>query len=187
MAYCTAAQVKADMGIASSTDDTLIGNFITAAQKIIDSHCQRSFEASATATRYYGPEAVQGQLLKLDTDLLTVTTLTNGDGSVISSSDYWLWPRNETPYSEIKLKSTVTWTFDQDEEISVAGTWGYAATAPADIAQACKRLAIWLYRQKDTTVDIDRPLLTNDGVVVMPQRLPNDVMILLSPYRRRTL
>ena len=38
MAYATVSQVKSYLGISASTDDTLLGTFIAAAQKIIDAH-----------------------------------------------------------------------------------------------------------------------------------------------------
>ena len=53
MAYATVSQVKSYLGISASTDDTLLGTFIAAAQKIIDAHTRRTFEASTATTRYF--------------------------------------------------------------------------------------------------------------------------------------
>jgi hypothetical protein len=51
--------------------------------------------------------------------------------------------------------------------------------------QACRRLAAFLYRQKDTQAgDTDRPILAGDGSVIMPTTLPQDVEMLLQPYMR---
>ena len=84
------------------------------------------------------------------------------------------------------MNEDYTWEFDDsDDEISIAGTWGYSATPPADIAHACVRLAAFLYRQKDTSADIDRPLMTGDGVTIMPSAIPQDVKSILDNYRRR--
>jgi hypothetical protein len=84
------------------------------------------------------------------------------------------------------LDEDYSWEFDDsDSEISVAGTWGYSATAPADITHAYVRLAAFIYRQKDTSADIDRPLVTGDGVTIMPSGLPSDVQKLLDRYKRR--
>ena len=186
MAYTTLADCKAYMGITETNDDTLITALITRAQKIIDEYTGRIFEAETT-TKYFNHDDVEGRNLYLfGYDLLTVTTLTNGDGTTIASANYRLEPRNETPKWIIRLDEDTTWEFDDsDDEISVAGTWGYSATAPANIAHACIRLVTFLYRQKDTSSDIDRPLVTGDGVTIMPSNIPNDVKAILDPYRRR--
>ena len=186
MAYTTLADVKAYLGITPVGDDTLLAALIVRAQSIIEMITGRSFEA-VTATKYFHAEDVDGQTLwMLGDDLLTVTTLTNGDGVVIAAANFRLEPRNSTPKFSIRLNESLVWDFtDGDSEITVAGTWGYAATAPAGIVQACIRLTSFLYRQKDTNADIDRPLVTGDGVTIMPSALPVDVMTLLKPYMRR--
>ncbi|MGB3988074.1 MAG: hypothetical protein WBK67_00020, partial [Minisyncoccales bacterium] len=61
----------------------------------------------------------------------------------------------------------------------------YSATAPLDIQHACVRLTAFLYRQKDNSADIDRPMITGDGVTIMPTNLPADVTRLLDRYKRR--
>jgi hypothetical protein len=151
MAYLSLANAKVALGIASAdtSDDTLLADLILEAQNAIDLDCGgRSFEA-ATRTLYYGADVVHGQDLLLDADLLAVTTLTNGDGTVLTGGDYTLWPRNSTPYARIRLKSTVLWQFSQDGEISVSGSWGYATTAPAAVARACKEYVHFLYHDLD--------------------------------------
>lgn len=186
MAYTTAALVKSYLGISTATDDTLIGNLITRAQEIIEAYTGRVFEAE-TATKYFTIDNVEGRWLYLwGYDLLTVTTLTNGDGTEIAAANYRLEPRNETPKWAIRLDEDYTWEFDDsDDEISIAGTWGYTATPPNDIAHAAIRLTAFLYRQKDTSADIDRPFVTGDGVTIMPSALPQDVKSILDKYKRR--
>lgn len=151
MAYLSRTNAKIYLGIASAdtSDDTLIDQLLLAGQAAIDGHCGRTFEA-ATATRYYDADAVQGQDLLLDVDLLTITTLTNGDGEVLSSAYYTLWPRNSTPYARIRLKSTKYWNFlDADSEISVAGTWAYSTTAPEIVIQAMRDYVHFFYHSPD--------------------------------------
>ena len=64
-------------------------------------------------------------------------------------------------------------------------TTGYILFTPTTIISACRRLAAWMYRQKDTQQgDIDRPLLAGDGTVIMPTTLPFDVEKMLLPYTR---
>lgn len=186
MAYCSVTELKQYLGIDSATDDALLQALIARAQAAIDTHCGRRFEAE-TKTRYYEMDAVDGNYLHLDDDLLSITTLTNGDSSAttIASSEYWLWPRNEgPPYWAIRLEanSDDSWECDTDYMISVAGEWGWSETAPEDIKQACIRYSAYLYHQKDAAVyDVSIP---EAGVMVVPQGIPRDVKLLIDPYRR---
>ncbi len=93
--------------------------------------------------------------------------------------------------------STFNGTFTVVTNTGAALTWAQTAAAdtdttgvilftPTDIVSACRRLAAFLYRQKDTQQgDTDRPILAGDGSVIMPTTLPQDVSMLLRPYVRR--
>ena len=188
MNYASLTNLKDYLGIsiASTADDPLLTDLLARAEGIIDAYTGRHFEAE-TATKYFTIDDIDGQNLYLwGYDLLSVTKLTNGDGVEIASGSYKLFPRNDNPKWIIRLNEDQAWNFTNgDSEISVAGTWGYSATAPADITHACIRLAAFLYRQKDTSADIDRPMVTGDGVTIMPSGLPADVQKLLDRYKRR--
>ena len=187
MSYASTVQVKEYLGITSTVvDDNLLEDLIERAEGLIDAYTGRKFSA-VTSTFYFDDSFTNGSDLNLwGYDLLTVTKLTNGDGVEVASSDYRLFPRNDSPKWLIRLDESQSWSFsDGDSEISVAGTWGYSATAPADIVHACIRLAAFLYRQKDTSADIDRPMITGDGVTIMPSALPADVTRVLDRYKRR--
>jgi uncharacterized phiE125 gp8 family phage protein len=187
VAYAEIHEVKHYLGIGDEdSDDALLGDIITRAQKIIERYTGRVFEA-VTATKYFSTDSIEGRYLYLwGYDLLTVTTLTNGDGTTIAAANYRLEPRNEIPKWQIRLDEDTDWEMDDsDSEVSIAGTWGYTTTVPHDIKHACIRLVAFLYRQKDTNADIDRPLVTGDGVTIMPGNLPADVKSLLDSYRRR--
>ncbi len=188
MAYVTVADLKTYLGTSGSGDDTLLATLISAATAIINAETGRHFEAE-TETRYYQPDAIDADdpsLLHLDGDLVSVTTLKNGEDETIPSTDYWLLPRNSgPPYHSIKLKtnSTDAWTFDTDGEISVAGAWGWSATPPADIVMACKRLAGYLYKLKDSQV-FDVTALPDQGAIMIPKGMPQDVKVILAKYRK---
>ncbi|MCL4296152.1 MAG: hypothetical protein KJ077_10510 [Anaerolineae bacterium] len=51
-----------------------------------------------------------------------------------------------------------------------------------DIVQVTKRIANWLYTQKDSATDNDRAIITQTGITVLPARLPGDIMMYLTPY-----
>ena len=186
--YTTVPTLKSYLGIDTTTDDLLLQEMLSRASQKIDTYCDRGFTA-LTETRYFDSDAYDPStgLLWMDKDLLTVATLTNGDsdGTSISSSDYWLWPRNATPYYAIKLKSDVTtvWEWDVDYWVTVTGTWGFSAAPPEDIVHATIRLASYYYYQKDSGI-YETQVFPEAGVVAVPSGFPEDVREILNPYRR---
>ena len=79
--------------------------------------------------------------------------------------------------------ASITWAQTAANDTDTAGVILYT---PTDIVTACRRLAAWMYRQKDTQQgDADRPILAGDGSVIMPTTLPLDVEKMLQPYTRR--
>lgn len=189
--YITLTEVKAYLSISGSGDDALLAALIGRASRLIEDHTGRWFYADAQ-TRYYDAVGshIVSRLLLLDADLLTITTLKNGDGAVIAADDIILRPQNDPPYFGISLKasSNTRWTYVDNPEgaISVAGTWGYSATTPAAVAQAALRLTAHLYRQRDTGADWPRGGvdITEHGAAVAPPDLPWDITRLLLPYIR---
>src|SRR3990172_2373908 len=141
MAYTDAATLKTYLGASGSGDDTLLTALIARAQQAIETFCGRKFEASIE-TRYFDVPKGEGdywvdgvkrsgfnaRTLYLDGDLISITTLTNGDATTIASTEYKLLPLNLTPKYAIMLKqsSNVIWEDDSDGNtegvISVAGS-----------------------------------------------------------------
>ncbi len=191
MAYLSAADLKSYLGIAVTTDDTLLGQILTRAQAMIDTYTGRTFEAAADSTRYLDAieDVTDSQTLFLDRDLCAITSITNGDGVAVGATEYTTRPRNNTPYYEIVLKNSSNkfWTYDQDPDkaITIVGKWAYSATAPADIVQAMVRLASYIYRQKDNAGDLDRPVIVGNNTTLLPAQLPKDIEMILRPYVRR--
>lgn len=198
MTYATLADVKLYLDLATNTnDDASLLLFIDKAQGIIDSYCNRTFEADADTTRYFDAvhdvDYPQSLILFLDHDLASVTSITNGDGTAVTANQYVMNPRNRTPYYAIELlpSSGIAWTYTTDWQnaIAITGRWAYATSAPQAIIQTCVRLAVWLYRQKDTSADsnAERPIMTASGTVIMPSSLPRDIRDILEPYRRKSV
>jgi len=187
--YTTVSAVKSYLHINTGADDTLLGELVTRASRLIDDHCGRWF-ITRTETRTFdavGPH-ISGRLLLVDADLYSVTSITNGDGTSVSLSNIILRPLNWPPYFGIALKqgSNLRWTYLSDPEaaISVAGQWGYAPSAPEPVVQSAIRLTAWLYRQRDTGGESSQIEMTERGVAVAPARLPRDVLDMLGPYTR---
>lgn len=201
MSYISITELKTYVTITGNADDTLLTDLVANAQSIIDNHCRRTFEAAAFANRYFTalPTNRGGAIdetdylnLVLDRDLCAINPtagITNGDAVVVTSGQYTTKPKNETPYYIVRLlpNSGVSWTYtdDPDDAIVISGKWAYSATAPDDIQQATLRLAGWLYRQRDNLQELDRPVMSTQGAVLLPTRLPQDVVTILAPYVRK--
>lgn len=193
MAYITSANLKTYLGITGSGDDALIAILVANAQKAVDTFCSRTFEASSNATRYFTVGVdTKGRDLFLDEDLAAINTVTtNADAasptSLTQDTDYIALPRNITPYHTLRMLSSsdYTWDYTDDPEmgIEISGKWAYSETAPADIVQACYRLAGYYYRQKDAQV-FDVTAIPDAGVITVPQGIPADVQRILMPYRK---
>lgn len=188
--YCTTSQVKAAgrLDISGTSYDTQLAEMVTAASRWIDRYCtdgiDNAFAQGTDATRYYDHRAVQGEALHLDAPLLTVTTLTNGDGAVISSTYYRLWPRNTGHHLQVRLLSAAAWAFAADGEISVAGKWGLALSGatPQPVSEACAMLSAWMFKRyqaalADATANLDI------GQLIYGEAMPKQVVALLTPYR----
>jgi len=186
MAYITTALLKEYLGPLGTDDDTLLDRLCLAAQAMVDQITQKVFEVSADTTRYFNPEFADCGMLMLDDWLLSVTTLTNGDGEVLTTADYQLLMPNCPPYFAVRIKSTSSkfWTYTTSPEnaISILGKWGYSLTPPANIVQATLRIAGWLYRQKDAQI-FDQTAFTEIGAIRMKASIPMDVIQMLEPYK----
>ena len=195
MAYATVVQLQGYAGIKDDIHNGLLALLIERAVARIDERAGFSFEAVADSTRYLDASdwpggAVYGPTLYFDTWCASLTTVTNGDGTVIASTYYATLPRNTGPFYAIKLLSSSGYAWEDDSSgdpenaISIAGRWAYATAVPADIQHATLRLALWYYRQRNSSTDMDRPLLA-EGVLVMPSQMPKDVTEIIDTYRWR--
>jgi hypothetical protein len=203
MSYCAVSDIL-DYGSFTTTDaGLLLGTLIPRAEAIIEAYTGRIFECSTaeTSTRYYeiGDVLDDGLTLMLDNDWMGVdsgatdgTNVIKAGDTNLASSNYVYLPRNSSgPYYAIQMKENspqnwdaLTSDGDYEQSISMKGFWCYSKSAPADIAHACVRLTYWIYRQRQTDADLDRPLLTGDGVTILPTRLPHDVCSILDRYKR---
>jgi len=198
MAYTTAAELRNYAGILASVDDGLLGTLIARAQASIDRYVGFSFEAAADSTRYFDASStragghVDGRTLLFDTWACALTSVTNGNATAVAAASYVTEPRNGSRYYGIKLLSStgLVWeakstTDDVEKAITVVGKWAWSLTAPADIVHATLRLGLWYYRQRDSSTDMDRPMLA-EGVTILPSMIPADVVAILDAYRWRT-
>ncbi len=195
MTYTKQALVKAYVGATGTSEDALIDDLIVAAKGYIDDYTGRTFDGTSTSARAFTVgEDTDGRTLFFDEDVAFISAIVNKADSdagteAITSAHYVTIPRNKTPWYAIKLKASANkeWDFEDDPEggITVTASWRYGTSAPAAIQDKARRLVVFLYRQKDTSADLDRPLLTGDGVTILPSMVPNDVHKVLEFYRKR--
>lgn len=65
----------------------------------------------------------------------------------------------------------------------VTGDSIYTYQPMPHIVQVTKRLANWLYMQKDSSSESDRPIVTPTGVTILPNKIPTDVEMMLKMYQ----
>lgn len=193
MAYATVDDVREYLKIDTTADDALFTSLVARVQGDIDLYCKRTFEGAA-ATRYYDAiRDVEGRELMLDEDLLAITTFTNKADSAAASetwgsSEYVLLPTNMTPKYKVRLRDSSDKDFDYavspEEAIAITGTWGFSNSAPDEIVDAAVRWVAFKYRQRDAGV-FDVQVIPDAGIVMVPQGMPADVKLILTPLIRR--
>ena len=200
MAYVVAERLKRYLGLQADepVDNDLLEEFIAQAEGYIDQETHRHFEAVAKTRRYHvgTPRAWGDRLISaetidnpreliLDDDLLTITTLQDQQGArTFAASDYVLLPTNESPkYAILLIDAVWEWVDTPLEAVIVTGEWGWSTTAPADIAMITRRLAAFLYRQKDSQV-FDTTAVFEGGVLTIPQGVPRIVQMVINRYRK---
>jgi hypothetical protein len=187
--YCTLAEFKSFHSIttADGVDDAVIESLIEGVSRAIDRMVSRTFYARTETRTYDVPE---GNCLELDDDLLTLTTLTNGDGTVITSSYYKLYPLNITPKRRVELTNTYGWaispTHGTNGAISIVGSWGYSATTPDDVNLICLSEVMNEYKKRYGENASAITTVTSAGIVITPQGFLKSSLQRLASYRRLT-
>jgi len=142
--YATLQQFKRYRGLTSSADDALLQSILNWSTGVIKKYKGRRYDvykaviphdAPIPAASSFGvfdrsrrlPSAERSLILR--EDLLEMVELTNGDGTALTASEYFLEPIEHTPYSTVHLASGITWLPDDDgntkQAIGVSGWWGY--------------------------------------------------------------
>jgi len=187
--YASVAEFKAYARITSTdaSDDTVLSDILDGASRLIDAETRHTFYARTDTREYDVPD---DGTLYLDDDLLTITTLTNGDAEVLTTSDYYLKPNNEYPKYAIAFKDASTKAWEEDSSgnseqvISVAGTWGYSATAPTDIKEACLQIASYYYHKRFGEGENTEADVVAGGVVITARDIPASAKAILMNYQR---
>jgi len=148
-------------------------------------------------TRYYTAEWYD--LLMLPDDLLSISTLKtddNADGTyniTWTTDDYVLEPRNASlngePYRQIRINRKIgdySFPINVYDGVEIAGSWGYASSAPAPIKEACLLLAHRLWKRKDAIFGTaGAPVIGGVQIVQAKIEQDRDIMALLMSISKR--
>jgi uncharacterized phiE125 gp8 family phage protein len=186
--YATLAQLKTYLAITANTDDALLTDLLMRATSVIEQMTRKAFIATPAAPRRFGRgQMMWDSALRWDYLLLPsgyyvaqFISATDGDGATIPLSEIELSP-DGPPYT-LLIRRGARWC-GSTQTAEITARWGYSITPPADIEHATIRLAAWMYRQRGTANDPDRPTVADGGLVLLPSALPDDIRALLERYR----
>lgn len=189
--YCTlleAQQYLNPKGLSTNAvDDNIIELMIGTASRYIEGQTYDVWYPT-TATHYFDVPKKQFDILFFDDTLNAITTVTNGDGSVIPSTAYVTYPANQYPKYGMQLlaNSGTGWLMKNgspQQAISVLGSWGNA-TVPDDIKTACLQIAVAMYKRRTGENTTGKTIITSGGVVVMPEDVPSIAADIISNHRK---
>lgn len=133
--YTTVTDVRNRLvGDTATGQDNLYLDLIRSTSREIDRLATRRFVPTVQTVLFDTPGygySEDGHLNLGDLDLLEVTTLLNGDGSTITSTQYVIYPANHYPKRkiELKLSSGIVWLLsnagDYNQAISLTGVFGH--------------------------------------------------------------
>lgn len=194
--YATLAEVRSYGGFKTvdASNDALINTLITSVSRLIDKLTGRTFAPGDDTSCFIPFENVEGRdvfLGELDHPLLSVTTLKNGDGTTIASSEYLKLPRGASRFHTIRLKeaSSVDWEDDDagDGFIEIIGKWGWSTTVPEDVNLATIQSVAYIFKQKDTIENFERAQASGDGFILMPSMLPKLAFAVIEHYKKKAV
>lgn len=169
--YTTKELVKEYIGKTTTTDDAFIEKLIAQVTPQIDKETGTTFGVDAdTTVKFDAVRDVLDQDLLFSEWLAAVTTVTNGDGEVITSANYVLL--GDGPFYGIRIFGGKVWNFDDYPEnaIEIVGKWGYSETIPKDLEQVCTRLTSYYLNTRREKIDA-LPVWVNERIDLYRMRM----------------
>jgi hypothetical protein len=194
--YCTLADAKiaAEIPIDDTSRDSVIARLIPHVSRHIDTYCHRFFYPK-TATEVYD---YQGEWkLWLRGDLQSLTSITNGDGTLLDVSTIFKYPMIGPPYQWLEINrsgsATFRWAPTTNQQcISVVGSWGFLedGETPENIVDGCTAWITYLLKVgklagvKSTTIG-DYSVSYSSVLDVLRNGPPNEAGNYLDYYVKR--
>jgi len=204
--YISAADVKANLpesGFASTdaTYDAVLGGIVAAVSRLIDREVGRAdnyfLPSSDTATRYYDGNGrdriwIDDAIAVDEVAVSDVGGQASTDFTVWSSSDYFLYPYNDTPTRALvidRLNGSQSFFPRYKRNVRVTGTFGYSVAVPDLVKQAALIQSTRLfmrtkqaYADNGASPEVGQMTINVGGRAQMPQ-LDSDVRLMLMPYK----
>jgi hypothetical protein len=191
--YASLAEIKAELALTDTTDDTRLERVLEAVSEQIDSHCDRHFFLTeAAVARYF--TAVKSDLLIIP-DLVKVSALAidmSNDGTFeeawVENTDYQLAPYNAAeegkPFTQVEVMGSAGRSFPKSRKsVKITGVWGWPSV-PKVVTEACLIQTARIFRRSQAPFGIAQvPTLDGAGIRLMA-RLDPDVELLLRPVCR---
>jgi hypothetical protein len=128
-------------------DTELLFKKLVTATRLVEEFCGgRRFDQRVETLAHDGDAELDARRLQLEDDLLTLTGLTNGDGSAIDPASVTLFPYNTYPKDTLILPVGTSWTWGGDPyaTVRVTGVWGFHRRVSSAWPPAGKTLAATL-------------------------------------------
>lgn len=203
--YVTVEEIKADIpdsplfDVTDSTYDTVLGNMVTAASRLIDHYVggwdNFFYPSTDDTTRYFDGSGEEQQYIDPMVSLTSVYVSESGGRAL---TDYTAWTADSdffvSPYNYSSLGMPImslivdndagskgTWGTTR-KGVKVTGVFGWSATPPDDVEQACKIQAVrWFMRAKQGYQDAGANV--NLGEMYFMKELDPDVKTILQRYK----
>lgn len=197
--YLTTAELKAQLRITDTADDTYVGIAVTAASRAIDKSCNRQFgQATSAVARVFRWDGtcIEGRVAVplfdlMDTTGLVVSLDQGQDGTyertLTYSTDFDLWPWNAAadgvPWTHLVLRPTATaWPAGFARELQVTAKWGWSAV-PTIVKQAALIQGSRFFVRRDSQYGVAGSPETGTELRLL-DRLDPDVAVALTAVRR---
>jgi hypothetical protein len=177
MAYASVDDLREYLGYQNTNaDDPLLGDALLAAEEAVNDYTGRTFGAVASSTarifdggtsRVLIDDAATLSAVEYSADRQTWTTL--------ATTDWWAEPANSTPKTVVQAITPLA------RYVRVTGTWGHAATVPAQVKRATLMIAARLHKRRESVEGVAG---FGDFGVVRISRTDADVATLLDGLRR---
>lgn len=186
--YCALYELKAALEMEGDKQDGRLRTAIEAASRFIDKHCGQHFYVTESEVRYFTArdfdEVVIDPAVTV-TALATDHALDRNYSTVWASGDYETISFKSGPVRRIVITPNGSYTFPlYRNSVKVTGTWGYSATIPTAIRQACLLIAQRIYKRADAIFGVAGAPAVGTQIVQAQLKVDSDVEMLLRGYKR---